>query len=109
VAPTAGADAELERFAAGAQTLVRSAAYSPTPDEAKEAGIEISDEVLRREATLHSSFRDVGVVAQQVGAETLVLVRLRPPPVFDLQITGIVSEQFSGEIVIADDGDEITP
>ena len=41
--------------------------------------------------------------------ETLVLVRLRPPPVYDVQITGLVDDDFSGRIVIADDGDEITP
>ena len=75
----------------------------------QEAGIEVAADQLEREATLHSSFRSVGSLAQQLGIETLVLVRLRPPPVFDLQVTSLVSEQFDGAIVIADDGDELTP
>ena len=40
---------------------------------------------------------------------TLVLVRLRPPPVYDIQITSEVDDDFSGRILIADDGDEIRP
>jgi ribonuclease BN (tRNA processing enzyme) len=109
IAPTAWGDDTLAEFARGAHTLVRSAAYAPSPDEAKRAGIEMPDEQLIREATLHTPFRRVGAVARQAGIETLVLVRLRPPPVFDLQITSIVSNQFDGAIVIADDGDEISP
>ncbi|MBW2267832.1 MAG: hypothetical protein JRH16_04585 [Deltaproteobacteria bacterium] len=109
VAPTSWGDDALLDFASGAHALVRSAAYAPSPKDAKQAGIEMGDEELIREATLHTPFRSVGQVALQAGIETLVLVRLRPPPVFDLQITSIVSEQFDGAIVIADDGDEITP
>lgn len=109
IAPTSWGDESLTRFAQGAHLLVRSAAYAPGPEEAKQAGIETSDDTLLREATLHTPFRSVGRVAKAAGIEKLVLVRLRPPPVFDLQITSIVSRQFEGEIVIADDGDEITP
>jgi hypothetical protein len=34
---------------------------------------------------------------------------MRPPPVYDLQITSVVNDDFDGRIVIAEDGDEITP
>ena len=52
---------------------------------------------------------EVGELAQRAGVGTLVLVRLRPPPVYDIQITSAVNDHFDGAIVIPDDGDEITP
>jgi ribonuclease BN (tRNA processing enzyme) len=51
----------------------------------------------------------VGALAARAGVGTLVLVRLRPPPVYDLQITSLVDDSFDGRIEIPDDGDEITP
>ena len=60
------------------------------------------------EIDIASEVRDIGEFDKR-GVETLVLVRLRPPPVFDLQITSIVSKDFDGDIEVADDGDEITP
>jgi ribonuclease BN (tRNA processing enzyme) len=51
----------------------------------------------------------VGGLARRAGVETLVLVRLRPPPVYDIQLTSLIDDEFPGRIVIADDGDEITP
>lgn len=108
VAPVAwGGDAVAE-LAQGADVLVREAAYVPTQREALAAGIELPPEKLAREAALQTPYRSVGSVAQRAGVRTLVLVRLRPPPLFDFQITGIVAKHFDGRIVIADDGDEIT-
>jgi hypothetical protein len=40
---------------------------------------------------------------------TLVLVRLRPPPVYALQISSLVDDTYAGRILVADDGDEIRP
>ena len=51
----------------------------------------------------------VGGLAARAGVDQLVLVRLRPPPVYDLQVTQIVGEDYEGKIVIPEDGDEITP
>ena len=48
-------------------------------------------------------------VAQRAGVRTLVLVRLRPPPVYDLQVTSVVGRRFDGRIVLPEDGDEIRP
>ncbi len=81
----------------------------PTPEEASQFGIEEDPERLRLEAALHTSFEQVGAIARRAGAETLVLVRLRPPPVYDLQITSIVDDQYKGRIAVASDGDELTP
>ena len=40
--------------------------------------------------------------------KTLVLVRLRPPPVYDLQVTSVVDDRYEGRVIVAEDGDTIT-
>ena len=87
VAPTGWAPAALLGFARGAHVLVHEAAFVPTPDLAQEIGLDVDTERLRREGALHTSIEAVGELASRAGVETLVLVRLRPPPVYDLQIT----------------------
>jgi ribonuclease Z len=109
VAPTGWAHEALLGFARGAHVLVHEAAFVPSPDLAAQIGLDMDTERLRREAALHTSIEAVGDLALRAGVETLVLVRLRPPPVYDLQITGLVDDRFGGRIVIADDGDEIRP
>jgi ribonuclease Z len=109
VAPTGWAHEALVGFARGAHVLVHEAAFVPTPDLAAEIGLDVDSERLRREAALHTSIEAVGDLAHRAGVETLVLVRLRPPPVYDLQITGLVDDRFGGRIAMAEDGDEITP
>jgi ribonuclease BN (tRNA processing enzyme) len=89
--------------------LVHEAAFVPTPEQAGELGIEAEAGRLEREARLHTALRDVGALAARAGVGSLVLVRLRPPPVYDLQITTLVDDTYSGRIVIPDDGEEITP
>jgi ribonuclease Z len=103
-----GAEA-LEAFAKGAQLLVHDAAYVPTPQEAAEHGLEEAPERLRREAAFFTHLDEVGAVARRAGVGSLVLVRLRPPPVYDLQITMRVDDQFDGRISVAQDGDEFIP
>ena len=103
-----GADA-LEAFAKGSQLLVHDAVYVPSPEEAAEHGLEEDPERLRREAAFYTHLDDVGAVARRAGVGTLVLVRLRPPPVYDLQITMRVDDQFDGRIAVAQDGDEYVP
>jgi ribonuclease BN (tRNA processing enzyme) len=105
-----GWDAEgLTRFARGANLLVHQAVMVPTPEEALELGIDEDPERLRREAAMHTSFEQAGSIARRAGADTLVLVRLRPPPVYALQLTMLVDDQFDGRIHVADDGDEWSP
>lgn len=99
----------LAGFAQGAQLLVSEAAFLPTPEQAREMGIEEDPERLRREAALHTGIDAVGEIARRAGVKTLVLVRLRPPPVYDLQVTSVVDDRFDGRVLVAEDGEEITP
>jgi ribonuclease Z len=98
----------LVALSRGADLLVWEAFHRPAVDLAIEAG---SDDParLRREADLHTATGEVGGLAQRAGVRSLVLVRLRPPPLFDLQFTNLVRESFDGRVLIAEDGDELTP
>jgi ribonuclease Z len=99
----------LVELARGAGVLVHEAASVPSAEAAREAGLDATPEELAREARLHTTIEAVGALAQRAGVETLVLVRLRPPPVFAIQVTSQVDDHFLGRIVVADDGDEIRP
>jgi ribonuclease BN (tRNA processing enzyme) len=100
---------ELVEFARGSDVLVHEAVYVPPPEDIDEAGVIADPERLRREAALHTSILEVGKLAQQARVGTLVLTRMRPPPFYDIQVTGFVSDSFGGTIVIPEDGDEIVP
>lgn len=101
---------ELVRFAANADALVHEAAYLPTPEELAGTGAEVPHpERLADEAKVHTSILDVGDLAREAQAKRLVLVRLRPPPFFDLQVRSIVGKDYEGEIVIPKDGDLVYP
>ena len=99
----------LVDFAVGANALVHGAAFIPDPGDIAKLEIDVSPDQLRREMAFYTRFEDVGGIASRAGVETLVLVRLRPPPVYDIQITSEIGPTFDGRIVIPDDGDEITP
>jgi ribonuclease Z len=67
-------------------------------------------DLLVHEALYGASLLEtIGALAQEMGVTTLVLTRLRPPPVYDFLYQRIVREDFGGRVVIADDGNEITP
>ena len=73
-------------------------------------GAEVANpERLELEAKLHTSILDVGDLARDAQVERLILVRLRPPPFFKLQIRSIVANDFEGSIVVPDDGDYVFP
>jgi ribonuclease BN (tRNA processing enzyme) len=99
----------LVDFARGADVLVHEAVYVPTPEVAAQAELDVAPERLAREARLHTSIDAVGGLAQSAGVGRLVLVRLRPPPVYALQLTSRIDDRFQGAIVVANDGDEIRP
>jgi ribonuclease BN (tRNA processing enzyme) len=109
IAGTGWAEAALVAFAKGANLLVHEAAYIPSPEIAKQMEFDEDPALLLRAAREHTAIDAVGALAQRADVETLVLVRMRPPPVYDLQITSVVDDDFDGRIVIAEDGDEITP
>lgn len=99
----------LTRFATGAHLLVHEGAMVPTPEEAAELGLDEDPASLEREARFYGSLSAAGGIARRAGIDTLVLVRLRPPPVYDVQITSVVDDQFSGRVAIANDGDVFEP
>jgi ribonuclease BN (tRNA processing enzyme) len=107
VAGTGWAEDALVEFAQGADLLVHEAAFIPDPEIAEKIGVDEDPDRLRREIALHTRLEDVGGLATRAGVKKLVLVRLRPPPVFDLQFTGEIDDSFAGSIVIPEDGDEI--
>lgn len=100
----------LASFAGGADVLVHEAAYIPTVAELEGTGAEVAHpERLEREAEFHTSILDVGKIASEAQVDRLVLVRLRPPPFFDLQVRSLVANDFDGRIVVANDGDTVFP
>jgi ribonuclease Z len=99
----------LLAFGRGANLLVHEAVYGASLAAAlEEVGAERAD-VLRRESEIHPRLESIGELAQEMGVGTLVLTRLRPPPVYAFQYRSIVREDFRGRVVIAHDGEEITP
>jgi ribonuclease Z len=109
IAGTGWAEAALIAFAQDANLLVHEAAYIPSPEVAEQMEFDEDPALLLRAAREHTAIDAVGALAAKAGVDTLVLVRMRPPPVYDVQITGVVNDDFDGRIVIAEDGDEITP
>jgi ribonuclease BN (tRNA processing enzyme) len=99
----------LLELARGADLLVHEAVDIPSPEAAAQAGLEVPPEELARQARLHASLAQAGRVAQRAGVGSLALVRLRPPPVYALQVTSRVDDHFAGRILVPDDGDEIRP
>jgi ribonuclease Z len=99
----------LATFAEGANMLVHEAVYVPPPEDVEEAGVVADPERLRREAEIHTSLLGIGELARATGVETLVLVRMRPPPFYDIQVTSYVREVFPGEVIVPEDGDELRP
>jgi ribonuclease BN (tRNA processing enzyme) len=109
VSGTGWAPDALGALARGVHVLVHEAVFVPSPELAQEMHIDEDPERLRREAALHTGLDDVGDLARRAGARTLILVRLRPPPVYDLQISSRVDDRYDGRIVVASDGDEFIP
>jgi ribonuclease BN (tRNA processing enzyme) len=103
-----GEDA-LVRFATGANMLVHEAVYIPATEDLEDAGVVADPQRLEREAALHTALSEVGKLAQRAGVDSLVLVRLRPPPFFRLQVTSMVANDFDGSVLVPEDGAELQP
>ncbi len=109
-AVVAGADRDPEQLALlarGATALVHGAVFADSVRAAVEAGAEDAERI-EREASLQISLRELAGAARKAGAAHLVLVRLRPPPLFDFQFELLVSESYDGRVVVGRDGDELT-
>jgi ribonuclease Z len=99
----------LVEMARGADLLVHEAVDVPSAEAAEQVGLGVSPQELAREARLHGSVEAAGRLAQRAGVTTLALVRLRPPPVYAIQLTSRVDDHFAGRILVPDDGDEVRP
>jgi ribonuclease BN (tRNA processing enzyme) len=102
-------DERLVSWAQGADLLVHEAVYVPPPEDVEEAGVVADPERLRREALLHTSLLDIGRVASDAGVHSLMLIRMRPPPFYEFQVTSQVGASFPGTVRVPNDGDELTP
>lgn len=104
---SAGWDPEaLVEAARGADLWLHEALYGASLEAARGAGL---SEAAAREAALHTRLEEVGALATRAGARRLALLRLRPPPVYDVQYRRVLGRSYRGAVDIAADGDELTP
>ncbi|HKA13715.1 MAG TPA: hypothetical protein VKH41_01745 [Myxococcota bacterium] len=101
--------AALEALARGANLLLHDANHVPTREEAEATSLAVDPDRLAREAAIYTDFAQAGAIARRAGVGALALIRMRQPPVLDLQITSRVDEEFDGKVAVAHDGDEFTP
>jgi ribonuclease BN (tRNA processing enzyme) len=99
----------LVTFSQGAHMLVHEAVYVPPPEDVEDAGVIADPERLRREAEIHTSLLEIGELGRRAGVDALVITRMRPPPFYDIQVTGFVDDTFPGTVWVPADGDEIEP
>jgi ribonuclease Z len=100
---------ELVEFADSASLLVHEAVFIPTAEDAENAGIELNLAPLDRERPLHISINDIGPIAQRAHVRALALVRLRPPPFYDIRYKTIVGRRYDGKVLIPEDSEDIWP
>ena len=65
-------------------------------------------ERLEREAAMSTPLLGVGELASRANVDRLMLIRLRPPPFFKLQVRSIVGQTFDGTVLVPEDGDEFS-
>jgi ribonuclease BN (tRNA processing enzyme) len=103
----AGVDPEaLVAAARGADVWVHEALNGASLDEAVATGGDAAAG-LAREGALHTRLEEVGGLAARAEVGRLVLVRLRPPPVYAFQYGRLVGETYRGAVSIPDDGEEL--
>jgi ribonuclease BN (tRNA processing enzyme) len=109
ISGTGWAPEALEAFAKDTSLLIHEGVYIPRADELEDSGIVADPKRLEMESALHTRLQDVGGLAARAGVEALALVRLKPPPWFDIQIKSIVANDFKGHIYVPEDGSELSP
>ncbi len=97
---------QLVALASGADALVHDAYWSGSLEQAIEAGAD-DPERLRVEATWLTPLEEVGGIATRAGVDSLVLTRLRPPPLYDFMFSRVVDESYDGHVLVAEDGEEL--
>jgi ribonuclease Z len=99
------ADRQVD-LARGVRVWVHEAHFAESVEMAIEAGAEDADR-LRKESGWRTPIPEAGGRARRAGARSLALVRLRPPPLFDFQVSGALGSAYGGDLLVPDDGDEI--
>ena len=108
----AGSDHEaIAELAKGAHVLAVEGVYGASLEMAAESDLEFEGlDILEREAAHHIRLEDVGAIATAAEVYSVLLTRLRPPPVFEFQYENLVGETFRrGPVFIAEDGEAVTP
>lgn len=108
----AGSDAAaIAAFARGSQLLVTGGIYGASLLMAREAALPSAEIArLEREAKSRLRLEQIGGVATDAGVAGVMLVRLRPPPVFAFQYERLVRETFrGGPVLVAEDGETLAP
>jgi ribonuclease BN (tRNA processing enzyme) len=100
-----GGDALVE-LARGADVLVHEAHFAESIEPAIAAGATDPDR-LRREAALRTPLPEAGARAARAGVGALVLVRLRPPPLFSVQVRRSIGDAWRGRLIVPEDGEEL--
>lgn len=100
-----GGDALVE-LARGADVLVHEAHFAESIEPAIAAGA-TDPERLRREAALRTPLPEAGARAARAGVGALVLLRLRPPPLFSVQVRRSVGDAWRGRLIVPEDGGEL--
>lgn len=100
----------VARLAQAADVLIHEAYYWDPRAQREESGMDQATlDRLAKEANLHAAASDVARVAAEANVKTLVLTRLRPPPMYGWQFLRLLGPEFHGRIVVANDGEKITP
>lgn len=102
--------AAVTQLAKGADVLIHEAFYWDPRAQLEASGIDQATlDRLAKEAALHAAASDVARIAADAGVKTLVLTRLRPPPMYGWQFLRLLGPEFHGRIVAAKDGEKIKP
>lgn len=102
--------AAVTQLAKGADVLIHEAFYWDPRAQLEASGMDQATlDRLAKEANLHAAASDVARIAAGAGVKTLVLTRLRPPPMYGWQFLRLLGPEFHGRIVVARDGEIIKP
>ncbi|HVP30077.1 MAG TPA: hypothetical protein VMW35_13070 [Myxococcota bacterium] len=110
VSGTSGDEEAQVAFAQDADAWVREAIHGESIRAAIAAAAQGDPSAAKRleqEAALHADLDQAATAATRAGVRTLVLTRLRPPPVLAWQYEHAIGKRFPGNVVVAKDGDEI--
>jgi ribonuclease BN (tRNA processing enzyme) len=103
--------ARLVEFSRRAWAMVLQGYSERSVEAAIEADTNTPEELeqLKRSIEHRPTLGASGGLAQDAGVYKLIFVRLSPPPIFDRPLLKEIHKEFTGVVVLAEDGEEITP